>query len=127
MSLSGRLLKIGINIYGGIVDFTNSTSFQLGGVQVIGKQQAAIVDVSASTTVAQLPPATYTPHIAGATAVTSNAATDLDTTAAALATLQGEVAAYETAISALIADVAVIRVQTNDLLAKVRTHGIIAT
>ena len=41
----------------------------------------------------------YTAHAAGAVAVTSNAATDLDTTAAALATLENEVTAARTVIN----------------------------
>lgn len=46
----------------------------------------------------------YSAHAPGATPVTSNEATDLDTTAAALATLRGEVAAQRTEIVALVAD-----------------------
>lgn len=42
----------------------------------------------------------YTPHASGATPVTSNAATDLDTVAAALDTLQSEVAALKTILVA---------------------------
>ena len=62
-------------------------------------------------------PTAYTPHTAGGVAVTSNAATDLDTTAAALKTLRDEVATYETAISALVADVA----SLDTLLTAIRT------
>ena len=54
-------------------------------------------------------PTAYSAHASGATAVTSNAATDLDTTAAALATLRGEVDTMTTKI--------------NNLLAKLRTAG----
>ena len=43
----------------------------------------------------------YTAHASGATAVTSNAATDLDTTAAALATLEDEVTALTATVNAL--------------------------
>lgn len=46
----------------------------------------------------------YTPHASGAVPVTSNAATDLDTTAAALNTLVDETQALETEVSALVAD-----------------------
>ena len=42
----------------------------------------------------------YTAHASGAVAVTSNAATDLDTTAAALDTLQAEVAALKVVLIA---------------------------
>lgn len=41
----------------------------------------------------------YTAHASGATPVTSNAATDLDTTAAALATLMLEVAVLQTQVN----------------------------
>ena len=56
-------------------------------------------------------PSAYSAHAAGAVAVTSNAATDLDTTAAAVATLVTEVTAIENKLNAL--------------LAKLRTAGII--
>lgn len=78
----------------------------LGGVQVLTTQQATEADVTAI--------ATYTPPAAGGVvAVTSIAATDLDTANAALKTLRDEVAGMRTTV--------------NNLLAKLRTHGIIAT
>ena len=43
----------------------------------------------------------YTAHASGATAVTSNAATDLDTTAAGLATLEDEVTALTTMVNSM--------------------------
>lgn len=70
--------------------------------------QAAPVTITDSTgldgthddTVAALTALTdYTPHAAGATPVTSNAATDLDTTALALETFRDEQAARNTVIS----------------------------
>ena len=42
----------------------------------------------------------YTAHASGATPVTSNAATDLDTTAAALAALEDEVTALKVVLDA---------------------------
>jgi hypothetical protein len=48
-------------------------------------------------------PTAYSAHASGSTTVTSNAATDLDTTAAALATLRGEVAALTTKFNSLLA------------------------
>jgi hypothetical protein len=42
----------------------------------------------------------YTAHASGAVGVTSNAATDLDTTAAALATLENEVTAIKAVLVA---------------------------
>lgn len=45
-------------------------------------------------------PTAYTAHASGSTPVTSNAATDLDTTAAALDTLRDEVAALVVALNA---------------------------
>ncbi len=58
-------------------------------------------------------PAAFTvPLVAQAVAVVSEAATDLDTVAAALKVLHTEVTAYEVDISALIIDVAAIRLAT---------------
>lgn len=83
----------------------DANSYKVSGTQVIGSQQAAEANAAA--------PTNYTAHAAGAVPVTSNAATDLDTTAAALATLEDEVTALTNKV--------------NSLLAKLRTHGIIAT
>ena len=109
------------DINGGTIDGTNigvavagtgkfttcdvATSFQFNGTKVLGAQAAAEADVGAITN--------YTAHSAGAVPVTSASATDLDTAAAALATLENEVTAM--------------RLTINSLLAKLRTHGIIAT
>ena len=49
-------------------------------------------------------PTAYSAHASGSTPVTSNAATDLDTTAAALATLRNEVAALVVIVNALLAE-----------------------
>ena len=89
----------------GTVNLASGEAYQIGGVQVVGEQGAAESDPGAVTP--------YTPHSTGAVPVTSNAATDLDTTAAALATLEDEVAA--------------LRVTVVSLLAKLRTHGLIAS
>jgi hypothetical protein len=62
---------------------------------VEGAQGAAVADAVA--------PAAYSAHASGAVTVTSNAATDLDTTAAALAALRAEVAAIVVVVNALIA------------------------
>lgn len=64
---------------------------------------AAVADQGAVTA--------YTAHAAGAVPVTSNAATDLDTTAAGLATA--------------VTQLASLRAKVNDLLAKLRTSGIL--
>lgn len=71
-------------------------------------------------------PAAYTAHVAGGVPVTSNAATDLDTTAAAVANLRGVVAT-------LVTDVTVQNQNDSDLaqkIAEIRTaliaFGIIA-
>ena len=82
-----------------------------GGASANGTIELVTAPTAASAATATNPaaPTAYTAHASGATTVTSNAATDLDTTAAALATLRGEVATYETAISALIVDVADLR------------------
>lgn len=86
-------------------DNVTANTYKVGANQVLGAQQAAEADADA--------PTNYTAHASGATTVTSNTATDLDTTAAALDTLEDEVTLLTTKV--------------NNLLAKVRTHGIIAT
>ena len=75
-----------------------------------GKVPTLAVSVTA-TALNPAAPAAYSAHASGATAVVSNAATDLDTTAAALEALRDEVALYELQISALILDVAALRAE----------------
>ena len=85
-------------------------------------------------------PTAYAAHASGGTTVTSNAATDLDTTAAALATLVTEVTAFEVDISQIIVDnaatlvelddladdVALLRTAVNALIERIEAHGLIA-
>lgn len=59
-------------------------------------ERATGADPAAPVTIAAI--TNYTAHASGATTVTSNAATDLDTTAAALATLEDEVTALRQAL-----------------------------
>ena len=73
---------------------TNGVVSQAFGTAAIG-QGANVADATA--------PAAYSAHASGATTVTSNAATDLDTTSAALATLRGEVATLTTKFNAVLA------------------------
>lgn len=61
---------------------------------MITNQQANIADAAT--------PTAYSAHASGATTVTSNAATDLDTTAAALATLRSEVATIVTKMNSIL-------------------------
>jgi len=84
--------------------------------------QAAVTQTSANTTAT----AAYSAHASGAVAVTSNAATDLDTTAAALAALRDEVAAYELEISNLVVDVAALTTLANQLRSELVTLGLIS-
>lgn len=103
------------------------TVIKVGGTQVIKAQEAVVAAAAAATATNPAAPTAYTAHSSGAVAVLSAASTDLNTTAAALQTLRGEVATYETAISALIVDVADIRTQFNLLLTKLKNHGMIAS
>lgn len=106
MSFEGKMLRLGMDFTGDVVDFYRSSAvLKVRGNQVIGAQQVAEADAAA--------PTAYSAHASGATPVTSNAATDLDTTAAAVETLRDEVATLTTKV--------------NNLLAKLRTHGLIAT
>jgi hypothetical protein len=61
----------------------------------------------------------YTAHASGAVAVTSNAATDLDTTAAALATLENEVTALRVTVAACVTDLGVQNQNDSDLAQKI--------
>ena len=79
-------------------------SIFVGTNQVLSAQAAAEADPGTITN--------YAAHASGAVAVTSNAATDLDTTAAALDTLEDEVTT--------------LRATVVSLLGKLRVHGIIA-
>lgn len=110
----------------GTINF-DGTALQIDGTQVLTSQQTAVANAAAATATNPSAPTPYTPHSSGGVTVTSDSATDLDTVAAALDTLVDEVTTYETAISALIVDVEDIRTQLNDLLGKLRTHGVIAT
>ena len=95
-----------------------------GDKPLLTEQQANVADAAAATAVNPSAPAAYSAHATGAVAVLSNAATDLDTTTAALATLRGEVATYEIAISALIVDVGLLRVAVNSVNAALEAHGL---
>lgn len=86
-----------------IVDVT--TSYNVAGTKVVGAQGASITDPTAITS--------YTAHAAGGVTVTSNAATDLDTTAAAVAILEDEVTTLRTTVV--------------DLISRLEAHGLIAT
>lgn len=61
----------------------------------------------------------YTAHAAGAVAVTSNAATDLDTTAAGLATAVSELTALRATVATMQSDAVILNQNTSDLAQKV--------
>lgn len=82
-----------------------SGPLHLGGTQVLTSQQTAEADASAPTAI--------TAVTSGAVTVTSANATDLDTVSASLVTLENETTLLTTKV--------------NNLLAKLRTHGIIAS
>ena len=113
----------------------------------IGERGASVTAAAAATYAAPAvtaanptAPTAYSAHASGAVAVVSNAGTDLDTTAAALATLVTEVTAYEVDIGQIIVDnaatlvelddladdVALIRTALNDMLDRLEAHGLIA-
>lgn len=109
-------------------------TLMVDGTVVVAGPAAAVVELTDSTgdsgthddtladgLTATAPAATtaYTAHASGAVAVTSNAATDLDTTAAALATLVLEVAALEAVIAALVTDVTVQNQNDSDMAQKI--------
>jgi len=69
------------------------------------------VAMSIGTHAAASTPTPYTAHSSGSTTVTSNAATDLDTTAAALATL--------------VTEFTLLTASYNSLLTKLRSTGLV--
>lgn len=97
MSFRGDGIRHGVDFDGDGLKLLNSGATIRGadGVAVNITRQATEADPAAITA--------YSAHAAGATAVTSNAATDLDTTAAALATLRGEVNTLRTTVVNILA------------------------
>lgn len=93
---------------------------------VVSTRQALVANPAAATAGNPAAPTTFSAPASGATAVTSNAATDLDTTSAALATLVTEVATYETVISELIVDTASLRAQLTAVLTLLKSHGLMS-
>jgi len=132
--------------------FLAALGFGTQGVNVVSVTAATALNPTAPaalTAVNPTAPAAFTvPLVAQAVAVVSEAATDLDTVAAAVKTLHTEVITYETAISALVADavasrleavtyevaisalvldVAEIRTKVNAILSSLETGGIMAS
>ena len=106
MSWRGKLIRAGIDSDGTSVNlFRSGAKLKISGTTVVSGQQAAEADSAA--------PTAFTAPAAGSTTVTSNAADDLTTTANALATLVTEVGALTTKV--------------NNILAKLRSYGIIAS
>lgn len=93
-----------------IVALTDSTG-------VSGSHDDTIADGLTATAPASI--TEYTPHASGGTTVTSNAATDLDTTAAALNTLVDEVQALQVTVAACVTDLAVQNQNDSDLAQKI--------
>ncbi len=116
----------------------------VGNVKLIGAAtdmsegaQAAVVTLTDSTGVSgshddtiadgltAVAPAAYTAHSAGAVAVTSNAATDLDTTAAAVANLRGVVASLVTDVTTNNQNVSDLTQKVIEILNRLVAAGII--
>lgn len=128
MTDGSRFYQVAVSGSPGVVTLPSKAQFGtgVGAVVALTENGGAIGgapnnDLPLLTATATNPaaPTAYSAHASGAVPVTSNAATDLDTTAAALATLRGEVATYETAISALILDVDALRNAVRDIANKV--------
>lgn len=110
-----------------------------GGDKIDADQQTAEADTAAATASNPAAPAALSQVAApaggsGATAGAYDDATNRDLMIASVnaarddvIALRAEVITYEVAISALIVDVAALRVTVNSLLAKLRTYGILAT
>ena len=100
------------------------TVIKIGTVQVLKAQEAVVAAAANATATNPTAPAAYA-AVTNMTASVTKA--EGEAVSAALAALRAEVATYELAISALIVDVADIRTQFNDALAKLKTHGLIAS
>ena len=94
----------------------NTGALQVDGVDSLGPQATAVADASAAT-VQALTAATGTPST---TIVASTATNPTD------GEFDNNCASFALEINALRVDAADLRVQVNDLLAKLRTHGLIA-
>ena len=94
----------------------NTGALQIDGVDSLGPQAAAVADASAATVAALTNSSTGTADgtIADGTGSYSQSITNINNSN------------FATEINALVTDVADLRVQVNDLLAKLRTHGLIA-
>ena len=139
LEVGGILLPNGIllEVFGQNVRLRQGATVLLtvtpAGVITPGAQGSAYTQTysTASKTTANLTAANpaavteYTPHIAGATTVTSNAATDLDTTAAALNTLVDECQVLETEVSALVVDMANVKQNVNAIIDDLQTLGLV--
>ena len=100
------------------------TVIKVGGTQVVKAQEAVVAAAAAATATNPAAPTAYSALTNLTNPVTK---TEGEALSAALATLRGEVATYETAISAVIVDVADIRTQLNLLIVKLKNHGLIAS
>ncbi len=118
---------------GQVVRWVTSTtcivSFTAQGAGAAGYAESSITSLTDSsggtannTVAAVVAPTGYTAHGSGATAVTSNAATDLDTTAAALATLEDEVT---TAVGTINDNCADLTAKVNQLIDDLEDLGIL--
>lgn len=94
----------------------NTGALQVDGVDSIGAQAAAVADAAAATVTALTDSSTGT-----ADGTVADVGASFNQT-----TLNNNMAEFATEINALVADVADIRTQVNDILAKLRTHGLIA-
>ncbi len=95
----------------------NVGELQVSGVQVVGAQALAVADGAAATVQTLTDSTGGTP----ATSVEAGSATVL------ASEFENNCSTFLTEINSLRVDVADIRTQLNDLLAKIRTHGLIAT
>ncbi len=96
----------------------NVGELQVSGVQILGAQATATADAAAATVQALTDSTGGTP----ATTIVQSAGAN-----PSAAESQNNFSSFFTEVTALTADLADIRTQINDLLVKLRTHGLIAT
>lgn len=108
-AVSGSIIGVSIEAASAAAEYIEIRKGEPTDIHV---KSATVSDPAAAaspTTSGTAAPTAYSAHASGAVAVTSNAATDLDTTAAALATLVTEVTAYENELSDVVTDIAALK------------------
>ena len=107
----------------------DAEGLRVAGTAVLGAQAAAEADTAAATAtaIAAAVPAAAPAGGTGATAGAYDSAANRDSAITTINNLRTHAIEMDLDYEALLVDVAAIRTTLNSLLAKLRTHGVIAT